>query len=196
MALTEQHSATQKTILAAALKRVAKFGYTKTTMCEIASDVEMSPANIYRHFKSKQAILKSCAERFLEERFSVLQLIVEDKNKTATKKIKDYVLTLARVTQELTHGESHMPEVANIVTLAYPELRKETIKRHQDIINTILLQGVENKEFKKHPSPSSIAAFHIMLTVFEYPFLCHLYSKIEFENHAKEVAKVLIDALK
>jgi TetR/AcrR family transcriptional repressor of the ameABC operon len=96
MTLTEQHSATQKTILAAALKRVAKFGYTKTTMCEIASDVEMSPANIYRHFQSKQAILKSCAEHFIEERFSVLQLVVEDKNKTAKKKIKDSSLPRAK----------------------------------------------------------------------------------------------------
>jgi len=196
MALSEQYSPTQTSILAAALKRMAKFGYTKTTMCEIASDVEMSPANIYRHFKSKQAILKSCAERFLEERFSALQLIVEDENRTATVKLKDYILTLAQVTQDLTHGESHMSEAANIIALTYPELRKETIKRHQDIIATILHEGVDSKEFKQNLSPSAIAAFHIMLTVFEYPFLCHLYSKTEFESHAKEVAKFLVDALK
>ena len=39
-------------IIAAAEKRFFYYGFGKTTMAEIASDCDMSPANIYRFFVS------------------------------------------------------------------------------------------------------------------------------------------------
>ena len=59
MALSENISPTETisdTILAAAMRRFEQFGYSKTTMAEIAADCDMSAANIYRYFENKLEI--------------------------------------------------------------------------------------------------------------------------------------------
>jgi AcrR family transcriptional regulator len=40
-----------------------QYGFMKTTVADIADELGMSTANIYKFFPSRNAILESCAER-------------------------------------------------------------------------------------------------------------------------------------
>src|SRR5271154_3704625 len=42
-----------------------QFGYSKTTVADIAHELDMSPANIYKFFPSKNAIIQAGADRNL-----------------------------------------------------------------------------------------------------------------------------------
>jgi AcrR family transcriptional regulator len=42
-------------------------GYGKTTVADIAAELRMSPANIYRFFPSKTAIVQAMCQRCLQE---------------------------------------------------------------------------------------------------------------------------------
>src|SRR4051794_29504431 len=42
-----------------------RLGYTKTTVADIAAELKMSPANIYRFFESKNAIVEAICRRCL-----------------------------------------------------------------------------------------------------------------------------------
>jgi AcrR family transcriptional regulator len=42
-----------------------QFGFGKTTVAEIAAELAMSPANIYKFFSSKEAIIQASADRNL-----------------------------------------------------------------------------------------------------------------------------------
>ena len=42
-----------------------RFGPSKTSMTDLADALDMSPANIYKHFASKQALIEAVAEREL-----------------------------------------------------------------------------------------------------------------------------------
>src|SRR5687767_7544667 len=44
-----------------------RMGYAKTTVADIASELGMSPANIYRFFPSKTAIVQAMCQRCLSE---------------------------------------------------------------------------------------------------------------------------------
>ena len=44
------------------------YGWEKTTVADIARELGMSPANVYRFFPSKAAINEAIAERMLSER--------------------------------------------------------------------------------------------------------------------------------
>ena len=44
-----------------------RLGYAKTTVADIASELDMSPANIYRFFPSKTAIVQAMCQRCLSE---------------------------------------------------------------------------------------------------------------------------------
>ena len=63
-------------ILNAAEARFRSYGFGKTTMAEIASDIDMSTANLYRYFENKLAIGSAMAGRCFNEREIVLNEIV------------------------------------------------------------------------------------------------------------------------
>src|SRR5215468_10011468 len=44
-----------------------QFGYAKTTVADIAAELDMSPANVYRFFPSKDAIVEAICRRCLGE---------------------------------------------------------------------------------------------------------------------------------
>lgn len=58
---------TRQRILAKADELVRHFGLTKTTVADIAAALGMSPANIYKSFSSKDAIIEAVAEQALAE---------------------------------------------------------------------------------------------------------------------------------
>ncbi|MBR7551869.1 helix-turn-helix transcriptional regulator, partial [Mycobacterium tuberculosis] len=54
---------TRSRIMIEAERLFRHFGYNKTTVADIAREMGMSPANIYRFFASKAALMEAMAER-------------------------------------------------------------------------------------------------------------------------------------
>jgi len=63
----EANRNTQARIVAAAERLVREMGYQKTMVADIAGILRMSPANVYRFFRSKRAIYETVAARLMEE---------------------------------------------------------------------------------------------------------------------------------
>ena len=64
---------TRQRILAKAAQLIRHFGLAKTTVADIAAGLGMSPANIYKFFPSKEAIIEANLEQILAE----LELFIE-----------------------------------------------------------------------------------------------------------------------
>jgi AcrR family transcriptional regulator len=62
---TPRAEATRQAIVTTAERLFREIGYQKTAVADIARDLRMSPANIYRFFPSKSAINEAIAERLL-----------------------------------------------------------------------------------------------------------------------------------
>jgi AcrR family transcriptional regulator len=58
---------TRARIVDAAEALFRRLGYTKTAVADIAAELHMSPANVYRFFPSKQAIVEAICQRCLAE---------------------------------------------------------------------------------------------------------------------------------
>src|SRR5260370_42467805 len=56
---------TRERILTKADELFRQFGFVKTTVADIAAELGMSPANIYKFFSSKEAIIQASANRNL-----------------------------------------------------------------------------------------------------------------------------------
>jgi AcrR family transcriptional regulator len=61
------HEQSRQRILAKAGELFRHFGFTKTTVADIATGLAMSPANIYKFFPSKDAIVQAVAEQEVAE---------------------------------------------------------------------------------------------------------------------------------
>jgi Transcriptional regulator len=56
---------TRERIMIKADELFRQFGFGKTTVADIAAELGMSPANIYKFFSSKEAIIQASADRNL-----------------------------------------------------------------------------------------------------------------------------------
>jgi AcrR family transcriptional regulator len=63
---TPRADATRLAIIEAAERLFRTMGYQKTTVADIARELRMSPANVYRFFPSKAAINEAIATRLLD----------------------------------------------------------------------------------------------------------------------------------
>jgi AcrR family transcriptional regulator len=156
----------------------------------------MSTANLYRHYANKLDIVKACAIHRIKESLSDVNSIVLNSNTTAAEKLETYILYLSDRTHEMASGDSQVLEVISIATKAYPQLIHATNEQHCNLLKTTIAQGLANGEFKRNLNDSELGAFHSALTVFQYPFFVHMYSRAEFQSMAKETIKLLTAALK
>jgi AcrR family transcriptional regulator len=58
---------THQLILETATELFSRFGPRRTTVADIARELRMSPANVYKFFPSKDAIIEAVGERFMAE---------------------------------------------------------------------------------------------------------------------------------
>src|SRR5215475_2160554 len=69
MTLVAEHiePGTRERILEVAERLFRQIGYQKTTVADIAKELRMSPANVYRFFDSKKSIHEGVARGLMEE---------------------------------------------------------------------------------------------------------------------------------
>lgn len=90
---------TRRDIVATAHRLFTTIGYRKTTVADIAAELAMSPANIYRFFDSKKSINEAVAERLLGEIGDELEAIADDEG-SAADRLAAVMRALARLSEE------------------------------------------------------------------------------------------------
>lgn len=73
--MTAAGLATRAAIMDTADRLYRTLGYQKTTVADIARELRMSPANVYRFFPSKAAITEAICERQLDQIISALRAV-------------------------------------------------------------------------------------------------------------------------
>jgi TetR/AcrR family transcriptional repressor of mexJK operon len=81
---------TRQLILAAAQKKFAHFGFTKTTMDEIAGDVGFGKASLYYYFPTKESLFEAVVTGE-QEKFSERIAAVLTRDDSACDKVRCYV---------------------------------------------------------------------------------------------------------
>ena len=92
VAIMHHSGNTDKTaiILAAAQKRLGRYGFEKTTMSEIAADLNLSKASLYYYFPDKESLWSAVLAKEQEEFFSLLKSRMQE-IQDPEKMIKEYI---------------------------------------------------------------------------------------------------------
>ena len=80
-------------IMEAATLRIDKFGIQELTIKNLASDLCLSEAALYRHFKSKNEILLGLLTYFILEMNERLEVILEEKEGNPSVLLKRIVMS-------------------------------------------------------------------------------------------------------
>src|SRR3954467_7891788 len=90
---------TRERILVVAERLFRQIGYQKTTVADIAKELRMSPANVYRFFDSKKAIHEGVARIMMGEVEEAARAIVVGSG-PATARLRELLTTVHRMNSE------------------------------------------------------------------------------------------------
>src|ERR1700742_4914709 len=115
MALISEHieGDTRDRILEGAERLFRQIGYQKTTVGDIAKELRMSPANVYRFFESKKAIHQSVARGLMGEVELEAQRIV-DGSGPVLERFRQLLTAINRMNTERYVGDSKLHEMVEI----------------------------------------------------------------------------------
>ncbi|HEC12110.1 MAG TPA: TetR/AcrR family transcriptional regulator [Acidiferrobacteraceae bacterium] len=182
-------------IVAAAEARFRTYGFTKTTMAEIAEDVGMSAANLYRYFENKQDIAAVCANRCMSEQIDVLRDVTQQPGLAAGERLVSFVLAMLRYTHEQASEHPKIDELVQIIAKEHQQLVHDKNMAIRELIAEILVQGNDSGEFDVADAEDTAHAIYSAIALFGIPLFMPLYSLGEFELRVKSVVKLLIRGL-
>ena len=154
MTLVSEHieSDTRERILVVAERLFREIGYQKTTVADIAKELKMSPANVYRFFDSKKTINEGVARTLMGEVENAAHAIVIRPGPAADR-LRELLTTVHRMNSERYVGDSKLHEM---VAIAMQESWQVCVAHMQIITESIvgiIAQGVASGEFEAPDVP-------------------------------------------
>ncbi len=187
---------TRTRILDVADRLFRHYGYAKTTVADMARELGMSPANVYRFFASKLEIVEAIASRMLDRRHAHNLTIVASAGSAAERLVR-FVVDNHRMNVEAFAVD---PKAYEIVEVAMAE-QWPTISEHlvqmTDIIEALIREGVESGEFPMQRDLRRTAAMmRQTLVSFFHPTLILQCSDDLERTGPEELAEFVIRALR
>src|SRR6516165_6381001 len=138
---------TRERIMQTAEMLFRRLGFAKTAVADIAAELKMSPANVYRFFPSKSAIVEAICKRCLGA--------VEEKAWTVARSKATAAQRMERLVLEILayHKENLVTEQrVNELVVAAIEHSWDTIRAHKDVmrnvIELVVRDGIDAGEFE------------------------------------------------
>lgn len=186
----------RQAIQEAAFARITHYGFRKTTMADIAEDLGMSAANLYRYVENKQELCAMCASHCMGGRVDALRPVARDPRRAAAERLRAFVHTNLEYTYTLVSETSHVYELVETISTERPDLVREKAREICALIAEILSYGNETGEFEVEDVLTSAEAVHASLVLFEVPLFLRLFPPQEFERMANAVVDLLVRGLR
>ena len=187
---------TRERIMETAETLFRRLGYAKTAVADIASELRMSPANVYRFFPSKTAIVQAICQRCLNELDEKVWTIARSKG-SASERLERLELEVFAY-----HKENLLEEqkVNDIVMVAMEE-SWDAIMAHKErirsVIELILRDGIESGEFEKvDPRETSVMIMRAYVSYCHPVLLAQgLQEGLDLETEARSLIRFLLRAI-
>jgi AcrR family transcriptional regulator len=173
-----------------------RLGFAKTAVADIAAELKMSPANVYRFFPSKNAIIEAICQRCLGELEDRAWAVARSRG-SAAERIERVVLEILAY-----HKENHLTEQrVNDMVLAAIELSWGAIRAHKEhmrmVFEQVLRDGVESGEFEAIEPRETSRLLMLSLVHFSHPVLVAQYVQDgqDLEGDARATVHFLLRAI-
>jgi AcrR family transcriptional regulator len=161
---------TRARIVEAAEALFRRLGFAKTTVADIAAELGMSPANVYRFFSSKNAIVEAICKHCLSD--------VEEKAWTVARSKASAAERMERLILEILayHKENFVSEQrVNELVVAAIEASWDAIRAHKQVMHNvaelILRDGIAAGEFEAVDPRETAELIMRSVLIFTHPLL-------------------------
>ena len=149
MTLISEHveTDTRERILVVAERLFRQIGYQKTTVADIAKELRMSPANVYRFFDSKKAIHEGVARTLMGGVEEAAQAIASRHGPAATR-LRELMTSIHRMNAERYVDDSKLHEMVEIAMEESWEVCVAHMERITETIGSVIAEGAASGEFE------------------------------------------------
>ena len=134
-------------ILTTAERLFREIGYQKTTVADIARELRMSPANVYRFFDSKKSINAGVAKRLMGEVEQAARETASGRTR-ASERLRQLLTTIHRMNSDRYVADAKMHDMVAVAM----EENWEVCQLHSDCIGgmiaAIVADGAASGEFR------------------------------------------------
>ncbi|MCW8811642.1 MAG: TetR/AcrR family transcriptional regulator [Ignavibacteriaceae bacterium] len=135
-------------ILRAARERFAHYGFTKVTMDEIASDVEMGKASLYYYFPAKEDLFRAVIAQEQNQFVDAIEGIISQ-NISVSKKLVEYVERRVEFFRDLLNlGTLNVHSYFDTKSI-YKSLFENFHAQELKLMEKLIEEGKQKGEFKK-----------------------------------------------
>ena len=187
---------TRARIVEAAEKLFLRLGYAKTAVADIAADLGMSPANVYRFFPSKNAIVEAICQRCLTDVEEQAWATARAKAPAADR-LERLVLAILKYHKENLLTETRVHDIV----LVAMENSWAAIQAHKDVLRTvvevIVRDGIASGEFEAVDARHVSEQFMRATVTFCHPVLVSqcLQEGEDLEASARASVRFLVRAV-
>lgn len=177
-------------IMDAAMLLFMEKGYANTTTQDIVDKVNISRGLLYYHFKNKEDILYCLVERYSEKLLRDIHVIVNDDDKTAIEKIRDFIDATIISTDNVSAEGTELQKTVDLEENRYmlDKLSHKLIEKLTIYFERIINQGIAEKVFSvKYPSETA----EFLMTAYVF-----VSNNIGIKTSKKEPIKDYLNAFK
>jgi AcrR family transcriptional regulator len=168
---------TRERILVVAERLFRQIGYQKTTVADIAKELRMSPANVYRFFESKKAIHEGVARSLMSGVEEAAHEIVVRPGPAAAR-LRELMTSVHRMNSERYVGDSKLHEMVEIAMEESWEVCVAHMERITEAIGGVIAQGVASGEFDASDVPlAAMCACTAMMRFFHPQMIAQAMNK-------------------
>ncbi len=183
-------------IVEAATGRFTHYGYGKTTVAEIAEDLGISPAYIYKFFDSKRAICEAVAGETLQRIDDALWSVARS-NRSATERLRDIYRVILKESVARFFQERKLHDM--VVEAVQSDWG--AIQRHKQTIGEVarhvLREGRQSGEFDRSMDEDRLVdALWTTLVPFAHPKVLEQTIHTDLEARADVVADLVLRGLR
>lgn len=164
---------TKEKILDTTEQVLQRFGPRKTTVVDVARELNVSHGTVYRHYKSKAALHEALTKRWLE-RVTEPLLAIRGSDDSPLVKLRQWFETLAKIKQQRAKDEPEMFDSYSIIAQGLP---KEVLMSHLDLmiaqVADILSEGVDVGCFNIEDCNATARAMFFGTVRYHHPMHIH-----------------------
>lgn len=185
-------------ILDATDRLLARDGYKKMTIEQLAREVGIGKGSVYLHFTSKEQIALSHIDRIIERLKLRLNSLANGEG-TCEERLR--LMLLERVLFRFDSVQHYSQNINDMLSRLRPKLLKRRERYFADeaeIFARVIEEGTDKGEFRDHPASAAAAAM-IVATNSLLPFSLtakELGGRDEIEARISAVADLLLNGLK
>jgi len=186
---------TRQRIMVVAEEHFRRVGYAKTAVADIAAELGMSPANVYRFFESKDAIRDAICHRLLEQEHTMVEKIIASPG-TAAERLERIILAINSYNRCQFVKDKRIHELVEVAIAENWEAVQNHCSALKGYYATVIAEGIASGEFAKGDPVATAESFFVLSAGLCHPTLIAQNNDEEAETRARGAAVLLVRSLR